>query len=60
MKYGTDKADATAAGVAWPRSAFTDENLSAPDPDPALPVVALRVPKVGELSRKSAKTVASL
>jgi aspartyl-tRNA synthetase len=34
------------------RGAFTDENLAALQIDPALPVVAFRIPDVGELSRK--------
>jgi aspartyl-tRNA synthetase len=34
------------------RSAFTDEALATLQIDPALPVVALRIPSVGELSRK--------
>jgi len=34
------------------RPAFTDEALATLQIDPALPVVALRIPKVGELSRK--------
>jgi aspartyl-tRNA synthetase len=34
------------------RPAFTDENLAVLQIDPALPVVAFRIPNVGELSRK--------
>jgi aspartyl-tRNA synthetase len=34
------------------RQAFTEENLNALSLDPLLPVVAVRIPKVGELSRK--------
>ena len=39
-------------GLTDVRSAFTDEALATLQIDPALPVVALRIPKVGELSRK--------
>ncbi len=51
-QYGTDKPDLRLPGLTDVRSAFTDENLTALNIDPALPVVALRIPKVGELSRK--------
>ena len=52
MQYGTDKPDLRLPGLTDVRPAFTDENLAALNIDPALPVVALRIPKVGELSRK--------
>jgi aspartyl-tRNA synthetase len=51
-QYGTDKPDLRLPGLTDVRPAFTDENLAALQIDPALPVVALRIPKVGELSRK--------
>jgi aspartyl-tRNA synthetase len=51
-QFGTDKPDLRLPGLTDVRSAFTDENLAALSIDPALPVVALRIPKVGELSRK--------
>jgi len=51
-QYGTDKPDLRLPGLTDVRSAFTDENLATLNIDPALPVVALRIPKVGELSRK--------
>jgi aspartyl-tRNA synthetase len=51
-QYGTDKPDLRLPGLTDVRCAFTDENLAALNIDPALPVVALRIPKVGELSRK--------
>jgi aspartyl-tRNA synthetase len=51
-QYGTDKPDLRLPGLTDVRPAFTDENLGTLQIDPALPVVALRVPKVGELSRK--------
>jgi aspartyl-tRNA synthetase len=51
-QYGSDKPDLRLPGLTDARSAFTDENLAALLIDPALPVVALRIPNVGELSRK--------
>ena len=39
-------------GLTDVRSAFTDEALATLQIDPALPIVALRIPNVGELSRK--------
>jgi aspartyl-tRNA synthetase len=51
-QYGTDKPDLRLPGLTDVRSAFTDENLATLNIDPALPVVALRIPKLGELSRK--------
>ncbi len=51
-QYGTDKPDLRLPGLTDVRTAFTDENLDALKIDPALPVVALRIPNVGELSRK--------
>ncbi len=52
QQYGTDKPDLRLPGLTDVRSAFTDENLAALQIDPALPIVALRIPSVGELSRK--------
>jgi aspartyl-tRNA synthetase len=51
-QYGSDKPDLRLPGLTDVRSAFTDEALSTLQIDPALPVVALRIPNVGELSRK--------
>lgn len=51
-QYGTDKPDLRLPGLTDVRSAFSDEDLGKLVIDPALPVVALRIPKVGELSRK--------
>jgi aspartyl-tRNA synthetase len=51
-QFGTDKPDLRLPGLTDVRSAFTDDNLATLNIDPALPVVALRIPKVGELSRK--------
>ena len=51
-QFGTDKPDLRLPGLTDVRSAFTDETLATLQIDPALPVVALRIPNVGELSRK--------
>jgi aspartyl-tRNA synthetase len=51
-RYGTDKPDLRLPGLTDVRSAFTEDALATLQIDPALPVVALRIPKVGELSRK--------
>ena len=50
--YGIDKPDLRLPGLADVKPAFTAENLAALAIDPNLPVVGLRIPKVGELSRK--------
>ena len=51
-RFGSDKPDLRLPGLTDVREAFTDEMLGTLQIDPALPVVALRIPKVGELSRK--------
>jgi aspartyl-tRNA synthetase len=51
-QYGTDKPDLRLPGLTDVRSAFPDEALATLQIDTALPVVALRIPNVGELSRK--------
>ncbi len=51
-QYGSDKPDLRLPGLTDVRPAFTDENLAVLQIDPALPVVAFRIPGVGELSRK--------
>jgi aspartyl-tRNA synthetase len=51
-QYGSDKPDLRLPGLTDVRGAFTDEALATLQIDPALPVVALRIPNVGELSRK--------
>ncbi len=51
-QFGTDKPDLRLPGLTDVRPAFTDENLATLNIDLALPVVALRIPNVGELSRK--------
>ena len=49
---GSDKPDLRLPGLTDVRAAFTDESLATLQIDPALPVVAFRIPSVGELSRK--------
>ena len=51
-QYGTDKPDLRLPGLTDVRSAFTDEQLGTLQIDPAQPIVAVRIPNVGELSRK--------
>ena len=51
-KYGIDKPDMRLPEMTDVREAFTEENLNALSLDPLLPVVAVRIPKVAELSRK--------
>jgi aspartyl-tRNA synthetase len=51
-RFGSDKPDMRLPEMADVRAAFTDENLATLQIDPALPVVAFRIPDVGELSRK--------
>ncbi len=51
-QYGTDKPDLRMPGLTDVRPAFTDAALATLQIDPALPVVAFRIPAVGELSRK--------
>jgi aspartyl-tRNA synthetase len=52
QRFGSDKPDMRLPEMADVRPAFTDENLATLQIDPALPVVAFRIPNVGELSRK--------
>ena len=51
-RFGSDKPDLRLPGLTDVRPAFTDEALATLQIDPALPVVAFRIPGVGELSRK--------
>jgi aspartyl-tRNA synthetase len=51
-RFGSDKPDLRLPGLTDVREAFTDDALNTLQIDPALPVVAFRIPKVGELSRK--------
>src|SRR3989441_3168188 len=50
--YGSDKPDLRLPAMTDVREAFTGENLAALGVSPNLPVMAIRIPKVGELSRK--------
>jgi aspartyl-tRNA synthetase len=50
--YGIDKPDLRLPAMADVRHAFAPENLETLHVDPELPVVAIVIPKVGELSRK--------
>jgi aspartyl-tRNA synthetase len=51
-RFGSDKPDLRLPELTDVRPAFTDEALATLQIDPALPVVAFRIPGVGELSRK--------
>jgi aspartyl-tRNA synthetase len=51
-QFGSDKPDLRLPGLTDVRSAFADGDLATLQIDPALPVVAFRIPNVGELSRK--------
>ncbi len=51
-QYGTDKPDLRLPGLTDVRAAFTGEALATLQIDASLPIVALRIPCVGELSRK--------
>jgi aspartyl-tRNA synthetase len=50
--YGIDKPDLRLPKLTDVRTAFTAENLQTLQLNPELPVVAIRIPKIGELSRK--------
>jgi len=50
--YGSDKPDMRLPAMADVREAFTAENLTTLAINPKLPVVAVRIPHVGEVSRK--------
>ena len=51
-QYGSDKPDLRLPGLTDVRPAFPAGALDTLQIDPALPIVAFRIPKVGELSRK--------
>ena len=51
-QFGSDKPDLRLPGLTDVRAAFSDEAMGTLQIDPALPVVAFRIPNVGELSRK--------
>ncbi len=50
--YGIDKPDLRLPAMAEVKDAFSAENLQTLGIDPELPVVCVRIPKIGELSRK--------
>jgi aspartyl-tRNA synthetase len=50
--YGSDKPDLRLPPMCDVRDAFNAEQLATLKISPAMPVVAIRIPKVGELSRK--------
>jgi len=52
QRYGIDKPDLRLPPLTNVSAAFAKENLSVLNLEGGLPVVALRIPKVGELSRK--------
>jgi aspartyl-tRNA synthetase len=52
QQYGIDKPDLRLPAMTEVKSAFTAENLSTLAIDPDLPIVCVRIPKIGELSRK--------
>ena len=51
-QFGSDKPDMRLPGLTDVRAAFSDADLATLQIDPAFPVVAFRIPSVGELSRK--------
>ncbi len=51
-KYGIDKPDLRLPAMTDVHEAFTPEQLATLNVDPELPMVAIVIPKVGELSRK--------
>jgi aspartyl-tRNA synthetase len=51
-QYGIDKPDLRLPGLTDVRSVFSESDLDTLAIDPALPIVTVRIPKVGELSRK--------
>ncbi len=51
-QYGSDKPDLRLPAMTDVREAFAAENLETLHVDPELPIVAIVIPKVGELSRK--------
>ena len=50
--YGSDKPDMRLPAMTDVREAFAQDNLSTLNVSSTLPIVAIRIPKVGELSRK--------
>ena len=58
--YGIDKPDLRLPALVDVREAFAPENLETLHVDPELPVVAIVIPKVGELSRKERDEIKAL
>ncbi len=58
--YGIDKPDLRLPCMADVRDAFAPENLDTLNVDPELPIVAIVIPKVGELSRKERDEIKTL
>src|SRR6266699_1331939 len=58
--YGSDKPDMRLPAMTDVREAFAAENLAALGVSPNLPVMSVRIPKVGELSRKERDDVKPL
>jgi aspartyl-tRNA synthetase len=58
--YGSDKPDLRLPAMTDVRSAFVPENMAALKIDQQLPVMAIRIPGVGELSRKERDEIKSL
>ena len=58
-QFGSDKPDLRLPGLTDVRAAFTDENLAALQIDPALPVVALRIPECGRVEPQGARRQSS-
>jgi aspartyl-tRNA synthetase len=59
-QYGSDKPDMRLPAMTDVREAFTAENLAQLNVDAALPVMAIRIPRVGELSRKERDEIKAL
>uniref|UniRef100_E6PYE9 Aspartyl-tRNA synthetase (Aspartate--tRNA ligase) (AspRS) n=1 Tax=mine drainage metagenome TaxID=410659 RepID=E6PYE9_9ZZZZ len=51
-RFGVDKPDLRLPGLTDLRAVFSDADMATLQLDPTLPVVALRIPRVGQLSRK--------
>ena len=51
-RFGVDKPDMRLPGLTDLRAAFSDADIAALQLDPELPIIALRIPRVGALSRK--------
>ena len=58
--YGIDKPDLRLPSMANVREAFAPENLETLNVDAELPIVAIVIPKVGELSRKERDEIKTL